>query len=206
MHRPIIACFATKDRNPSLLILLCPFVFFLSCAGSLARSPETATIQPSNVLLGAADNPVMAKTSMGYVLCKSGCAAYCIDTGEVLAVYNLHSMHKDDVQVLVTKQIVHTNLGEVFVCSKSDTSSFDQLNPADNVGYRNIRPVAVPGCTAFAGEFSIPSVIMRVESLRKLLNSGTCAEKKLLKHLLKNTVVLERVTAGRGAYKQRCVN
>lgn len=180
--------------------------------GTLSRLPGEAQtsppeLAPANVLIDAKDKLVMAKTSMGYVLCKTGCAAYCIDTGDLLAVYNLHSTHKDDVQLLVAKQVIHMNLGEVVVCTKGAATSFDKVNPADNVGYRNVKTIIVPkGYTAFSGEFSIPSVVMRVESLHKLLVSGTAAERRLLNKLLKNTVVLEKITASRGVYKRSKIN
>lgn len=195
------------QRTLAIRFLCCGLAFgVLSYLPVQAQAP-TPEPAPANVLIDAKDKIVMAKTSMGYVLCKTGCAAYCIDTGDLLAVYNLHSTHKDDVQLLVAKQVIHMNLGEVVVCTKGTATSFDKVNPADNVGYRNIKTITVPkGYTAFSGEFSIPSVIMRVESLHKLLISGTPAEKVLLNQLLKNSVVLEKVTANRGIYKRRSNN
>jgi hypothetical protein len=145
---------------------------------------------------------IVVKTKEGNVLIAAHSVAYVIETGNDVAVYNLCSSRPQAVRVLVGKKVIDVGPGRQIVLTKKKNPIFEQVNPATSIAYRNVRLEEVEnGVTAFGSDFSIPSAISQITPLKTMLVSSEKEDSKVLRRVLKSSVILSQLTGSNGIFK-----
>jgi len=138
----------------------------------------------------------LAKISIG------GGSAVCIFKPEagVVSIYNLHCGGEKKVIVNVGAQAFKLSPGmQVTACYKS--IAFDTIKPAAQIAYRNLNKRDLgQGICIYKAEFSIPSAIAHINSLKTMLSSRNKDEQKLADQLVKNSIVLDYMSDSNETY------
>src|SRR5262249_31399908 len=89
-----------------------------------------------------------------------------------VAVYDLDDLHGGAVQITAARSTLSLTPGRHAVITSDSVKAFEEVNPAQLIGYRNITSHHLgAGIKAFAAEFSVPSAISAVQPLKQLMKS-----------------------------------
>jgi hypothetical protein len=138
----------------------------------------------------------------GTVFVPNGATAYVIETGHDVAVYDMHDGHHGSVKVQVGKKLITLTPGKQLVLTRDLAADFDRVNPGSRIAYRGVHgEVVAEGIKAYAADFSIPSIMMNVAPLKRMLASDIPSERRQAHKLLKNAVILAQMTGQAGPFQ-----
>jgi hypothetical protein len=159
-------------------------------------------VPAANVLVTSSDKDTVARVGSVRVFVAKGSAAFIVNNGRDVLVLGLHEQSGGDVSVLVSGQEVNLRAGEqVLLTGASGRSSQLQLLP--NVALRGETEHKLSdGNRAFVSEFSIPSAINTLDSLKNLARSSNASERAVFNKILKNAAALQMLLAPKGPYKR----
>jgi hypothetical protein len=87
--------------------------------------------------------------------------------------------------------------------SAAEHATFDQLNPAESLAYRNLEGLSLgAGLRAFTSEFFVPGALQNVVPLRRLLGSSNPESKRIVAHILKTTAASLQLRGRNAAFQQ----
>jgi hypothetical protein len=143
------------------------------------------------------------ETPFGTVRMASGSLVLVLSFAHGLAVYDLDDQHRGAVSVSAGGKEFKLFPGTNVVICPSGVNSFEQINPARLISYRNIVSHNLGENTqVFSSEFSVPSAIQAILPLKQLLSSNQSNARRISSHLLKTTAASIHVKAGSSVYKQ----
>src|SRR5262249_10833685 len=97
----------------------------------------------------------VVETPFGSVAIDAKSVALVVATDNALAVYNLDDAHHDAVTVTSAGRKLTLTPGRDVVVTNVAVRSFEMINPAEGILYRNVADAALNGgLKAFTGEFS----------------------------------------------------
>ena len=142
-------------------------------------------------------------TPFGIVEVDAGSLVLVLSFGSGLAVYDLYDPHRGAASVSVNDQRFALHPGFGLVVTSNSVRSFEQINPAQDFGYRNIVVQEIGGgLKAFSSEFVIPSALQAVQPLKELVHSEHPNARRLRDKLLKTSAALLTIRSGSKRFEQ----
>lgn len=134
---------------------------------------------------------ITVQTHEGNVHIAAGSTAYVMETGNDVAVYNLHDARKGGVQIVSNNKLIVVQPGTQVLLTRNANAHFDHLNPGKDIGHRKAHNKDLgAGITAHISEFSIIGAFSSVPALREMIKSDNKAQQKLAHKMIKNAVIL----------------
>lgn len=169
-----------------------------------ASRDNFVVLERGNVLFRPRNREIVVQVQEGLIFIGEGCDVLVMETGNDVAVYNLHDTYKGAVRVVAGRREVVLSPGMQLVLTRKQDAKFEDVNPGTQIAYRNVRSEEVgEGIKAFAADFSIPSAMTRVQPLRRMLASKKSKDRQVAYQMLKNAVVLAALGSNQGPYKSK---
>jgi hypothetical protein len=117
-------------------------------------------------------------------------------TRDGLSVFDFDDLHRASVSATAGNHTFVLYPGMHVSVASQSVNEFGQVNPAEHIGYRNIKSVDVgSGLKAFTAEFSLHHVMSAVIPLHQLVVSKNVRAVKLADHFLKTAIILTRINS-----------
>ncbi|MBS1988974.1 MAG: S-layer family protein [Cyanobacteria bacterium SZAS LIN-3] len=157
----------------------------------------------TGALLVASDSDSVVKTALGNIAIKARSLVLVLKFSGGLAVYNLHDTSKNAVQLEIGGQTTAIQPGRSVIVATGQRKRFEEINPAQLICYGPLKESNLASdLKVFHGEFSLPSAINAVPSLRNLLNSGNARDRKLAEQFLKTTSIMMQLRGNTTNFRQ----
>lgn len=142
---------------------------------------------------------ITVQTREGLVNVPKGSAVWIMETGNDVAIYDLHDRKGASVTVVANNRKLSLGPGKECLLSRNLNAGFETLNPGgQSIGYCNVNDQNLGGgIRAFTCEFSIVGGIASVPILRNLLQSNDPVQTKAAHKMLMNAAILSDL----GGYK-----
>ena len=139
---------------------------------------------------------IQVQTREGLVMIPKGAAAWVMETGNDVAIYDLHdTIHTGSVKVTVNKKEFTLAPGKELLLTRNQSAKFAELNPGNELGYRNVTSSNLgSGIKAYICDFSIAHGITNVPVINNLLLSHDSAHNKAARQMLRNAAILADLT------------
>jgi hypothetical protein len=158
-------------------------------------------LQQGNVLF-TPKSDIIVGTQEGDVHIPAGSAVFIMETGNDVAVYDLHDSRTGSIKIVAGKRLLTLAPGRQVVLTRRLDDKFEEVNPGNRIGFRKHKDVVLgEGIKAHVSEFSIPSAVATVAPIKKLLASNRPQDRKLVNQMLTNAVILSEMTAAVGPYR-----
>jgi hypothetical protein len=156
----------------------------------------------NGTLLIAPDNNTVLDTPYGPVSVAAGAVALLVSFEKGLAVYDLHDSRKGAVVVGSDGQGTTLVPGRSAVLTRSSVHSFEEINPARLVGYRQVASHAVDSQTKlFQAEFDIMSVVAGLKPLTTMVISDSPRTRKTVANVLKTAAILMQLSQSQEPFR-----
>ncbi|MBX9686410.1 MAG: hypothetical protein K2X27_06880, partial [Candidatus Obscuribacterales bacterium] len=168
-----------------------------------ATKEGTFDLQFGNILF-APDRNIIVQTPLGAVFIPGGSIAFIMNTGNEVAIYDLHDEPGPDIKVIVgSKHVELSKPGDFAILTSSDSKRFTEVDSYLRwIAYRKPRgPGKEQNVRVFAGEFSLPSALTEVIPLRAMRASKAPLDKQAVDKIMKNAVIMLRISGGGSPYK-----
>ncbi len=166
-----------------------------------AGSTEAYVILNQGNVLFQPNHDMTVQVQEGHVFIPDGAVAFVIETGHDVAVFDMHDGKKGPVRVRAGKQMITLSPGKQLVLTRQLEADFDAINPEKLIAHRNVKTVATSeGIRIYSADFSLPSMMMNVSPIKRMLASDNPAERRQARKLLKNAVVLAQLSGQKGPY------
>src|SRR5207248_235316 len=133
----------------------------------------------------------------GSITVKPGSLVFTVTNRDTTAVFNLFDQGRGSVNVSINGQSFQVSPGYALILTYDSTPSFAATDPLANIGYRNAKPYSTtPGVKVFTAEFSFPTAMSGIASLRMLLHSKNKEDLKLARHLIKTAAAMSVIRPG----------
>jgi len=160
-------------------------------AGRIERNLERG------VTLIAPDSNTTVHTGFGSVDVAANAVALIVAFDGGVAVYNLHDNKHDSIVVSRNNHRLSLTPGRNAILTSRNISSFEEVNPAQNVGYRRVAANSYDdGVKAFQAEFSLPSMFHSIGALKHLVSSSDARDQKTVRSMLKTAAILQSFGGG----------
>jgi len=154
-------------------------------------------------LLVAPEADSVIKTSLGNISIKAKSLVLVLTFSGGIAVYNLHDTCKNAVQLESGGRTLAIQPGRSVVVVNNRDKRFEEINPAQLICYGPLSESNLASdMKMFHGEFSLPSAINAVPTLRNLLNSSDAKNKKLADQFLKTTSIMLQLRSNASQFRQ----
>ena len=164
-------------------------------------STESFVILNQGNILFQPNHDITVQVQEGHVFIPDGAVAFVIETGHDVAVFDMHDGKKGPVRVRAGKQMITLSPGKQLVLTRQLEADFDAINPEKLIAHRNVQTVAITeGIRIYSADFSLPSMMMNVSPIKRMLASDNPAERRQARKLLKNAVVLAQLSGQKGPY------
>jgi hypothetical protein len=147
-------------------------------------------------LLLVPDQNELVDTPYGTVKVAAGAVTLLVVTDKGLAVYNLHDNHKDSVVIDALGQTFSLTPGLNALLSHSPRQSFEELNPAPYVAYRNLRSGKRGEMSLHQAEYQITSLLRALPTMTKSMTVNDVKKQKAMANVVKTAAILMTVMPG----------
>ncbi|MBX9880228.1 MAG: hypothetical protein K2Y22_17350 [Candidatus Obscuribacterales bacterium] len=145
---------------------------------------------------------ITVQVQEGSVEIPTGATVLVMETGNDVAVFDISDGPKGRVRVKSGNKIITMSPGKQVVLTRQLDADFDKINPSKLIGYKNPKSQLVADdIRAYSADFSLPSVMMSVAPMKRLLTSDSPADRKLVQRMIKNAVVLSMLPSKSGPFK-----
>lgn len=173
-----------------------------ACKAPLHRCGEDATFKSGTAVLAPAEDTTV-KTVFGRVDIKAGAIVLLVADSKAISVYNLDDQRINSVAIYTGERTLTLSPGQHAVITERGSGDFARVNPLEAIAYRRISQIEIGnGLKAFTTEFSIPSALAAVSSLKTMVQSNEPAALKRNKHLLKTVAAIMQVKARSENYQR----
>ena len=139
------------------------------------------------------------KTAFGNVDVAADSVALIIAFDGGLAVYNFHDTRRDSVVITSAagQHKVAIAPGRHAVLTSRNVHHFQEVNPAEFVGYRNVSARSFDdGVRSFSGEFDPRTLLFGVEPLKQMVRSSDARSRRVSNSMLKTAAILLNLGGG----------
>ena len=157
-----------------------------------------------STLISPQDGTTSVKTKDCQVIIAKGAVAFVSDkSGNDTAVFNLHQSRPGGMKVVVGKKLINLPPGRMLLVSRQGTKDFGEVkHEAKIIGYRNPNYYKInDDMDVFLADFSLPSALKKIVPLRKMFKSDDKADRKLVRKILMNAVLLQAHNPSQGAFQ-----
>jgi len=137
---------------------------------------------------------IVVLTAFGKIHIGSG-SVVCILKPEagVVSIYNLHSGNGKKVSLEIGQQSFAL-FPSVQATLCYQICDFASINPAKRIAYRNLKAKDLSsGMRLYSAEFSIPSAIEHIGTLRNMFSSNNKEDQKIADQIIKDYVIFEQL-------------
>jgi hypothetical protein len=153
-------------------------------------------------MLLAPEQNTEVTTAFGTVHIAQNSVALIVCTDLGLAVYNLDDKHLGAVRVSANGESIALAPGRMLAITSKAVGGFEQVNPAQFVGYRGITSRELNGnLKAFQAEFNHLSILAGLEPLRSMFKSTDASKRKLGAHILKTSLALSAMSSTKAPFQ-----
>jgi len=157
--------------------------------------PQTSLRRGTAVFAPSVDTVI--DTAVGQIKIGAKSLALVMAFADGVAVYDIDDVRKGAIEVTAGGNSIKLSPGQHVFITRSDADSFDQINPAQVIGYRGITSKNLgSGLKAFSAEFCVPHAIHAVKPLKSIVQSKHPQSKKVADHLLKTTAAIMQLRGG----------
>jgi hypothetical protein len=168
----------------------------------LALNLNGITLPASNVLLAPLNRNQITGAGSTRVHVAKGAAAFIVNNGSELCVMGLLERKFGDISIVVDGKTFNLHAGEELVVSIDGKTEINQKNPVPGIGKRNLTTVRLTsGSQALIREFSIPSALLRINTLTSLASSAKPEDRRLHLNIMKTAAALQVITMAKGPYR-----
>ena len=165
-------------------------------------SGKVMTLDKGALLLAPTSDKTI-KTNFGTVKIAAGSLVLILASSVGVAVYDLDDTHTQAVTVSTAQEEFVLSPGVSVMISSSAVKTFDQINPAQLLAYRNIVAKEIGGgLKVFSTEFSVPGAVQVVLPLKQLLKSGHPNARRISAHLFKTTAARLQIQSKGTSFQQ----
>ncbi len=145
---------------------------------------------------------ITVQVQEGSVEIPTGATVLVMETGHDVAVFDISDGPKGRVRVKSGNKIITMSPGKQVVLTRQLDADFDKINPSKLIGYKNPKgQLVADDIRAYSADFSLPSVMMSVAPMKRMLTSDSPADRKLVQRMIKNAVVLSMLPSKSGPFK-----
>lgn len=167
---------------------------------NLVKHSERVVFHQGNVLIVPQGDTVV-ETPQGNVNI-AGKSVVLISVNDAgLAVFDFEDQHKGSVSVYANGHNVVLSPGRHVMITPHHTAEFAQINAIETIAHRNIAGAVRNEFKSHVSEFSIPTALDSVTSLRAMVQSNHPQAKKIAARLMKTTAVVMQLGGGQGEYQ-----
>ncbi|MBS1991034.1 MAG: S-layer family protein [Cyanobacteria bacterium SZAS LIN-3] len=171
-------------------------------SGGVSNSAERS-IERGVSLLAPEQNTVV-NTPFGSVSVAAGSVALVVSSDNGLSVYNLHDDRKDAVVINDGATRVALKPGRSAFITRSQNASFEELNPAQFVAYRQLVSRSLNGSGKLhQADFEIMSLVRGLPGVKELLSSDSARTRKTMANMLKTAAILMQLSQAGEAYSYK---
>jgi hypothetical protein len=155
-------------------------------------------------LLIAPEQNTIFDTPFATIAVSANSLAMIVATDRAVAVYDLHDSHKNAIMLTASNQTFALAPGQATVVADNDAHSFEQINPAQWVGYRKLtsKPLGSQS-NLYQCEFDLASMVKGLPDFKKMLVSHDSQQRKIAESVIKNVALLMQIGAGSGRIVQQ---
>ncbi len=154
-------------------------------------------------LLLAPDVPTTVGTANGTIVIQPGAVVIILADANNVAVYDIHDVKGDDVELQSSSQNWNLAPGVMTVLTNLPQSDFDTANPGKRIAYRYPARLGTHGgITAYSAEFSPLSAFSELGMLRNLMMSPTANQRAIADRLMKTGSILGVIKPGGEPFHQ----
>jgi hypothetical protein len=165
-------------------------------AGAVSRTAAGArsvNLRRGSVVFAAAHDTLVT-TPFGVVKIDAKSVVLMLAYRHGLTIFDLDDVHGQAVVVKAGDREVVLNPGTHTSITSDSVGGFEEINPAQLIGHRNIRERALgQGLKAFISEFSVVHAMQSVTTLTQLANSTHAHGRKVAGHMLKTAAILAQL-------------
>ncbi len=145
---------------------------------------------------------ITVQVQEGSVEIPNGASVLVMETGNDVAVFDISDGPKARVRVKSGNKIITMSPGRQVVLTRQLNADFDKINPSKLIGYKNPKGELVASdIRAYSADFSLPSVMMSVAPMKRMLTSDSPADRKMVQRMIKQAVVLSMLPSKAGPFK-----
>jgi len=174
-------------------------------AGAVAKnvgSGRLMTLKRGTVLFVPSVD-TMITTPFGKIKIDAKSLVLVMSFANGVAVYDLDDLHAGAVRITAAGSTLSLSPGRHAVITPDSVKAFEQVNPAQLIGYRNITSHRLgAGIKAFTAEFSVPCAVSAVLPLKQLMNCTHPNARRVTGHMLKTAAVVMQMNSASGTYQQ----
>lgn len=165
-------------------------------------SNESHRTHQRGPLLIAPQQDQTIETPHGTVHIAGKSLALIIASDAGLSVYNLHDVRKHAVKVHKDGHSFAVAPGTSAVITPASASTFEDVNPAQFVRYRNLQNKALGKHKVYHAEFEVLTLLGGLPGFKDMLNSDDPEVRKTMTNVLKTAAILMQLSAGGEQFKE----
>lgn len=165
-------------------------------------SSSAMRLQQGGILFAPA-NDISVQTSCGVLSIGAGALVYIVESAGAVAVLDLCDQSLGDVELRSGNTKITFAPGRLGVFTKTPEARLSEVNPLSEIAVRDTELLSIGGGRkALLAQFSIPSALNSVRSLKELLNSNATELKKAAKQVLKMAAINQLLSAGHQPFRK----
>ncbi|MBX9877390.1 MAG: hypothetical protein K2Y22_02945 [Candidatus Obscuribacterales bacterium] len=177
--------------------------------GAILGSQSTANLcvlQKGNFFFQP-QNDINVQVQEGEVQVPNGASVLVMETGHDVAVFDINDGPHARVRVKSGNKVITLSPGRQVVLTRQLDADFDRVNPSKLIGYKNARAHMVASdIRAYSADFSLPSVMMSVQPVKRMLSSDNPDDRRLVQRMIKQAVILTMLPSKSGPFKTSANN
>ena len=148
------------------------------------------------------DKSIVVGTHEGEVYIAANACVFVMESGNDVAVYDLHQSRPGQVTVISGKKKLTLEPGRMLVLTRQNTRDFEEVKgDFRRIGYRRSSELDIDqSVKAFAADFSIPSAVNMIRPIKTMLKSDQAQEQTAISRILKSSVILSDLTDAAGPF------
>lgn len=162
-------------------------------------APARLFALPQGNCLVAPSTDIELRTEMGTVKIAAGAIAYVMNTGNGVAVFDLHDTTRSGVVISAgDRSVALAGPGTMAVLTGHGAGDFNQVDESiRRIAYRAPRRFGKDATSGlFLADFSITSALATILPLRQMRTSQLASDRAAFEQVLKNAAILWQVRAG----------
>ncbi len=174
----------------------------LNASPNTARGRKTVKLTMGSVVLAPRVSTIV-ETPLGRVFVAPKSLVLIMAFRSGLAVYDLHDLHSGAVRLMTPERNICLHPGFSVLVSSENVGGFEQINPAQLFGYRNIRTASSgQGRQMFTAEFSIMQALRTVQPVKQLIAGRNHRAQGLASEMLRTACILEQMNTTAPQFQQ----
>jgi hypothetical protein len=141
------------------------------------------------------------RTDFGDLTIGAGAVVLVIATSKILAVYDLHDAHGNNVSLSSNGRMTFLSPGRHVLVTDLG-KSYEEVNPLGAIGHRNLQQTDLGNVRLFSSEFSIVSAVTEPKVVAQLRDPHDRGRTSVLNQLLKDAAIIQTTRGASTGYQR----